>query len=108
MVKTPRNRAEHGGYDLLAAVSRGRIHEVYEQDLATAGFSPIRGVAFGLLKRMRRPPPPGLGHLRNCEQPFDFSPITSVDAKYISDGEIMIRPFHDPDLISGPHLTLDD
>jgi NAD(P)-dependent dehydrogenase (short-subunit alcohol dehydrogenase family) len=65
MVKTPRNRAEHGGYDLLAAVSRGRFHEVYEQDLATAGFSPIRGAAFGPLEQIDRPPPPALGHLRN-------------------------------------------
>jgi hypothetical protein len=34
--------------------------------------------------------------------------ITVVDAKYISDREIMIRPFHNRDLISCPHVTLDD
>ena len=108
MVKTPRNRAEHGGYDTLAAVSRGRIHEVYEQDLATAGFSPIRGAAFGPLEQISRPPPPALGHLRNRKQPFDFSPITCVDAKYVSDGEIMSGSLDHPDLIPCPHTTFDD
>ena len=108
MVKTPRNRAEHGGYDLLAAVSRGRIHEVYEQDLATAGFSPIRGAAFGPLKQINRPPPPALGHLRNRKQPFDVLAIAGVDAKYVSDGEIMIGSLDHPDLIPYPHTTFDD
>src|SRR5205823_4649780 len=34
--------------------------------------------------------------------------ITGVDAKYISDGEIMIGSLDYPDLISGTHITLDD
>src|SRR5262249_54620159 len=34
--------------------------------------------------------------------------ITGVDAKYVSDGEIMIGSLDYPDLISGLHITLDD
>src|SRR5262245_17275307 len=34
--------------------------------------------------------------------------ITGVDAKYISNGEIMSGFVDDPDLISGPHIPLDD
>jgi hypothetical protein len=80
----------------------------YEQDSATSGFGLIRGAASGLVKQISRPPPPAVGHPWNRKQPFDFSAIPGVDAKYISDGEIMIRSFHCPDLISGPHVTLDD
>src|SRR5207248_1455208 len=42
------------------------------------------------------------------KQPFDFLAITGVDAKYVSAGEVMIGPLDHPDLIPGPHLTLDD
>jgi hypothetical protein len=59
------------------------------------------------LKEISRPPPPALGHLPNGKQPLDFITIPVVDAKYISDGEIMIGSFHNRDLISGPHVTLD-
>jgi hypothetical protein len=34
--------------------------------------------------------------------------ITSVDAEYMSNGEIMIGSLDYPDLISGTHITLDD
>ena len=34
--------------------------------------------------------------------------ITGVNAKYMSDGEIVIGPLDCPDLISGPHIALDD
>jgi hypothetical protein len=34
--------------------------------------------------------------------------ITGVDAKYVSDGEIMIGSLDYPNLISGLHITLDD
>jgi len=34
--------------------------------------------------------------------------ITGVDAKYMSNGEIMIGSVDHPDLISGPHIALDD
>ena len=34
--------------------------------------------------------------------------ITGVDAKYISDAEIMIGSFDYSDVISGAHITLDD
>jgi hypothetical protein len=75
---------------------------------ATSGFSPIRGAALGLLKPISCPPLPALGHLWNRKQQFDFSAITGVDAEYISDAEMMIRSFHHSDLISSPHVTLDD
>jgi hypothetical protein len=80
----------------------------YHCHLATSRFGSLRGAAFGLLKQIIRPPPPALGHPGNRKQPFDFIAITGVDAKYISDGEIMIGSFDYPDLISGPHTTLDD
>ena len=80
----------------------------YEQDSATSGFGLIRGAASGLVKQISRPPPPAVGHLWNRKQPFDFSTIPGVDAKYISDGEIVIGPLDCPDLISGPHIALDD
>ena len=34
--------------------------------------------------------------------------ITGVNAKYVSDGEVMIGSLDDPDLIPGSHITLDD
>ena len=77
------------------------------EDSATSRFSPIRGTALGPLKPISRPSPPALGHLRNCKQPFDFSAITGVDAKDVSDGEIMSGSLDYPDLISGPNVTLD-
>src|SRR5262249_12810319 len=74
---------------------------------ATSRFSPIGGGTLGLLKRSNRPSSPAFGHLRNRKQPFDFSTITVVDAKYISDGEIMIGSSHNRNVISSPHVTLD-
>src|SRR5262249_31673683 len=76
--------------------------------LATSGFGRIRGAALGLLQPIVHPPPPALRHPGNRKQPLDFIAITGVDAKYISDGETMIGSLDYPDLISGPHLTLDD
>jgi hypothetical protein len=58
--------------------------------LATSRFGRSRGAAFGLLKQIIRPPPPALGHLRNRKQPLGVVSIVGVDAKYISDSEIMI------------------
>ena len=71
-------------------------------------FSPFRVAPFGQLKKIRCPPLPCLGHLWNGKQPRDFLPVTGVDAKYIPDGEIMLGPFDDPDLITGPHVTFDN
>jgi len=34
--------------------------------------------------------------------------ITGVDAEYMSNGEIMIGSLDYPDLVSGPHIALDD
>jgi hypothetical protein len=60
------------------------------------------------VKHIARPPPPTFGHPGDREQPFDFIVITGVDAKYISDSEIVIGPLDHVDLISGPDITLDD
>src|SRR5262245_57476557 len=76
--------------------------------LATSRFRGIRGAVFSLLKRLIRPPPPALGHPGNGKQPLGLIAITGVDAKYLSDGEIMIGSLDYPNLISGAHLTLDD
>ena len=71
-------------------------------------FSPFRVAPFGVLKKIRCPPLPGVGHLRNRKQPLDFMPITGVDAEHMSDSEIVIGSLDDPDLISGTHISLDD
>src|SRR5215831_17266862 len=76
--------------------------------LATSRFLCIRGAAFGLLKQLIRPPPPALGHPGNGKQSLGLIAITGVDAKYLSNGEIMSGSLDYPHLISGTHLTLDD
>src|SRR4029453_1834310 len=76
--------------------------------LATSRFGHSRAATFGLFKQIIRPPPPALGHPRNCKQPLGLIAIMGVDAKYISNGEIMIGSLDYPDLISGTHITLDD
>src|SRR5262249_3964424 len=76
--------------------------------LTTSWFDGIRGPGPGLLQPVVRPPPPALGHSGNRKQPIDFLVITGVDAKYVPNGETMIGPLDDPDLISGPHIALDD
>src|SRR5262245_16956178 len=76
--------------------------------LATSGFGRSGLVALGLLKHVPRPPLPALGHLGNSKQPIDFIVSTGVDAKYIADRQIMIGSLDYPDLIAGPHITLDD
>src|SRR6267378_838318 len=54
------------------------------------------------------PSSPTLGQLRNRKQPRHLIPIARVDAKDISDGEVVIRLLHDLDLVSGTHIALDD
>jgi hypothetical protein len=54
------------------------------------------------LKKIIRPAPPALGHAGDRKQPVGFMAIPGVDAKYISNGEIMIGSLDHPDLISGP------
>src|SRR5215510_1489413 len=76
--------------------------------LAASRLGCLRGAAFALLKQIRGPPPPALGHPGNRQQPLGLSVITSVDAKHSSDGESMIGSLDYPNLISGAHLTLDD
>src|SRR5262249_55272989 len=62
----------------------------------------------GLLKPIDRPLPPALRHSWSRKQPLDFIAITSVDAKYISNGEIMVWSLDHPDLIAGAEFALDD
>src|SRR5438132_13726088 len=54
------------------------------------------------------PSSPTLGQLRNRKEPRHLIPIARIDAKDISDGEVVIRLLHDPDLVSGTHIALDD
>jgi hypothetical protein len=75
---------------------------------ATSRFARVQGTAFRPLQKIIRPAPPALGHSGNRKQPVDFMAIPGVDAKYISNGEIMIGSLDHPDLISGPHIALDD
>jgi hypothetical protein len=60
------------------------------------------------LKKIIRPAPPALRHGGNRKQPVDFMAITGVDAKYMSNGEIMIGFLDHADLVSGAHIALDD
>jgi hypothetical protein len=60
------------------------------------------------LKQIVRPPPPALGHSGNRKQPVGFIAIACVDAKHISNGEIVIGSLGDADRIAGPQFTLDD
>src|SRR5262249_37288815 len=55
--------------------------------LATARFGRPGGLARSLLKPIKRPPLPALGHSRHREQPLDFIPVTGVDAKHVLDAE---------------------
>src|SRR5262249_6128382 len=80
----------------------------YPRHLATSRFGRIRGTILSRLEQIARPPPPARRHPGNREQPCDFLAITGVDAKYVSDGEIMIGPLDYPDLISGRHIPFDD
>jgi hypothetical protein len=34
--------------------------------------------------------------------------ITGVDAEHVPDGEAVVGPLDDPDLVPGPHVPLDD
>jgi hypothetical protein len=57
---------------------------------------------------MLRPSSPTLRDERNGEQSRDLFSISSVDSKYVSNRQIVIRPFDDPDLISSGNRALDD
>src|SRR5262249_5184881 len=58
-------------------------------------------------QQMLRPPSPTLGQLRNREQPRHLVTIARIDAKDVSDGEVVIRLLHDADLVTGAHVALD-
>src|SRR5262245_33623875 len=57
---------------------------------------------------MLRPSSPTLGQLRNREQPRRLVTIARIDPKDVSDGEVVIRFLHHPDLVSRAHIALDD
>src|SRR2546422_5863053 len=54
------------------------------------------------------PSSPTIGQLRNRKQPRHLITIARIDAKDISDSEVVIRLLHDSDLVSGAHITLDN
>src|SRR5438876_93318 len=58
--------------------------------------------------QMLGPSSPTLGQLRNRKQPRHLITIARIDAKDISDGEVVVRLRHDSDLVSGAHIALDD
>src|SRR5215469_16364501 len=59
-------------------------------------------------RQMLCPASPTLGQLRNCQQPGHLIAIARIDAKDISDGEVVVRLLQEPDLVSGAHVALDD
>src|SRR5947208_8549801 len=68
-----------------------------------------RGCALlGLLKKVFRPLPPTLRDARNGEQSPDLLSISSVNSKYVSNRQLVIRPFDDSDLISSADRPLND
>jgi hypothetical protein len=54
------------------------------------------------------PSSPAFRDAGNSEQSLDLVSISSVDSKYVSNRQIVIRPFDDPDLISSGDRALDD
>jgi hypothetical protein len=60
------------------------------------------------LNQVLRPTPPALGQLWNRQQTRYLVAIARIDAKDISDGEVVVGPPHDPDLVSGADIALDD
>jgi hypothetical protein len=63
---------------------------------------------FPFLEKMLRPSPPTLRDARNGEQSLDLSSISSVNSKYVSNRQFVIRPFDDSDLISSADRALND
>src|SRR5689334_6464373 len=55
---------------------------------------------------MLRPGPPALRDARNSKQSLHLSSIVRVNSKYVSNRQIMIRPFDDSDLISSAEDAL--
>jgi hypothetical protein len=87
------------------------LAEIIKEDLrlrTTSWFGRVRGTIPSLLKQIACPFLPARGHSGNLKQSPESIAVTSVDAKHISDGEIVIRFLDDPNLIPGPDITLDD
>src|SRR5258706_16418567 len=57
---------------------------------------------------MLRPSAPTLRDSRNRKQSLDLFSISSVNAKYVSNRQTVIRSFDDPDLISSADRALND
>src|SRR5258706_14996903 len=57
---------------------------------------------------MLRPSAPTLRDSRNRKQSLDLFSISSVNAKYVSNRQTMIRSFDDPDLISSADRALNN
>jgi hypothetical protein len=68
--------------------------------VTTSRFDHLGGLALTLLKPINRPPLPALGHSQNRKQPLNFMAITRVDAKYISNGQVMSRPLDYADFVA--------
>src|SRR5215813_5662575 len=54
------------------------------------------------------PSSPTLRQLWNRKQARHLIAIARIDAKHISDCEVVIRLLHDPDLVSGANIALED
>jgi hypothetical protein len=57
---------------------------------------------------MLRPSLPTLRDARNGEQSLDLFSISSVNSKYVSNRDIVIRPSEYPDLIASADRALND
>jgi len=75
---------------------------------ATSRRSRACAATFRFLEKVLRPSPPALRDARNGEQSLNLSSISSVNSKYVSNREIVIRSFDDPDLISSADRALND
>jgi hypothetical protein len=73
---------------------------------ATSRRSRACAATFRFLEKMLRPSPPALRDARNSEQSLDLLSISSVNSKYVSNRQIVIRSFDYPDLISSTDRAL--
>jgi hypothetical protein len=75
---------------------------------ATSRRSRAFATTFRFLEKMLRPFPPALRDVRNDEQSLDLSSISSVNSKYVSNRQIVIRSFDESDIISSADRALDN
>jgi hypothetical protein len=84
------------------------LHACQLLNSATPRRSRAGAPTFHFVEKALRPSPPALRDPRNGEQSLDLFSISSVNSKYISNRQIMIRRFEDPDLIFGANYALDN